>query len=515
MVITILGASGNMGECVTKLLLEEEYIDKVKILGHHKKSSEKLLKSCQKYIDKIEIVYGSLSDIQMVSKVIDGADYVINMAAVIPPLSDKNPHAAIEVNEKGAAVLAEAISSIKTNQPKLIHISTMGIYGDRNCKHPFGEVGDPLLISPFDIYAMTKMRGEFTILESEIEEWVVLRQTAVLYKDLMMKNISDGLMFHTCFNSPLEWCTAEDSAVLIRNIIRRDKANELNEENFWKHCFNIGGGEKNRVTGFETLDLGFKIIGASTYDFFDTNYNSSRNFHGVWFSDGYKLEELFHYQKIGIEDFWQDVLNNHKYFKLARILPKKMLKSLVIKRLLKDSNAPYFWYNHNDEARLIAYFGGKDKFDSIPTEWKNFKLTCRGEKNDGSTLDYDNLRKKVTRLNHYFDIDKSPKEVTITDLQNVAKAHGGKLITESFTTGDVYTKVEWETQDGERFFAKPFTILYCGHWMNISYKEYIWDFDRLAKKDEIYKEIWYDSHESDENICYYFDKNFEAKFKKF
>ena len=28
----------------------------------------------------------------------------------------------------------------------------------------------------------------------------------------------------------------------------------LNEDNFWKHCFNLTGGEKNRITGFETVE---------------------------------------------------------------------------------------------------------------------------------------------------------------------------------------------------------------------------------------------------------------------
>ena len=38
--------------------------------------------------------------------------------------------------------------------------------------------------------------------------------------------------------------------------------------------------------------------------------------------------------------------------------------------------------------------------------------------------------------------------------------------------------------------------------------------DRLAKKDSVYAEIWYDSHARDEDNFYYYDERFEAKYDK-
>ena len=57
-------------------------------------------------------------------------------------------------------------------------------------------------------------------------------------------------------------------------------------------------------------------------------------------------------------------------------------------------------------------------------------------------------------------------------------------------------------------------MLRAGHWMNPIYKEYVWDFDRLSKKDKIFAGIWYDSHAEDENMRYGFDENFEAHAEK-
>ena len=171
-----------------------------------------------------------------------------------------------------------------------------------------------------------------------------------------------------------------------------------------------------------------------------------------------------------------------------------------------------YWVNHNDEARIYAYFNGIDKYNAIPKDWNEFKLTIRGEGLKGEKFDYDEIRKTPTHINHYFDLNKKREDVTIEDLIKVAEAHGGKLITKDFKTGDVYRKLEWETQDGERFTARANTVLYNGHWYNISYKDYAWDFDRLAKKDKIYQEIWYDAHEKDENKFYYYDENFKAHY---
>ena len=513
MKVALFGVPGNMGSEVLKKLATEDYISQINLLVHDKKGIKKLIKVLKKNNKAYKVVYGTVANETDVKTAIDDVDYVVNMAAVIPPLSDKNPQAAIEANEIGPKVITKVIEELGDKQPKLIHISTIGLYGDRNYKHPFAEVGDPLLISPFDLYALTKMRGEFTVLESNVKTWVVIRQTAMLYDNLMMKNISDGLMFHTSFNVPLEWATANDSAILIRNILRRDMKNELDVNNFWKHCFNIGGGLKNRVTGYDTFKLGFGIIGCKVEQFFDTNYNTLRNFHGELYSDAYKLNDLFDYQSETIEGFWNHVLETHKYFKLAKLCPKKLMKKFVIKRLLKDDNAPFYWYKHKDEAKMLAYFDGVDKFESIPKDWKEFNLIVKGKLPDGKDIDYQKLVSTPTYLDHYFDINKDRKLVDLKDLQNLAKARGGKLLEDSFEKGDIYRKVKWQNADGEVFEARPHTVLFCGHWKNISYDKYAWDFDRLAKTDKLVADIWYDAHRPDEDRFYWYDDEFKAHYK--
>ncbi|MBQ9630747.1 MAG: NAD(P)-dependent oxidoreductase, partial [Treponema sp.] len=195
--IAVTGGTGHMGMCTVKRLLELSNI-KIKLLVRvENKTLPKLLKKIGSERSRLEIIRGSVADESAVQKLVAGSDYVIHMAAVIPPLSDKNPKRSYEVNELGALNMISAIESIKENQPKFIDVTSVALYGNRDEKHLFGKVGDPLLVSPFDVYSANKLRGEFAVLESKIESWAVLRQSAMIYRTMVDGNMSDGLMFHT------------------------------------------------------------------------------------------------------------------------------------------------------------------------------------------------------------------------------------------------------------------------------------------------------------------------------
>ena len=509
--IAITGATGNMGQATVDELLKIEEIDKLKLLvlpddGRIKK----ILKKHKTQKDKFEVIFGNLAEKSACEKLVKDVDMVVNMAAVIPPHSDQEPQKAVECNEVGVNTLVSAIEKIKKNQPKLIHISTVALYGNRNSLHPWARVGDPLLISPFDIYSITKLRGEFRVLESNIENFVVLRQTAMLHNRMLADNMSDGLMFHTCFNAPLEWVTAHDSGVLIANIVKKDMKEDLSKK-FWRRCFNIGGGLENCVTGYDTLNDGFKLIGGGGKDFFEPNFNATRNFHGVWFYDGNKLEDMFHYQSQSTADFWKELAKTHKYFKLGRLVPKVLIKKFAIERLFKSPNSPEFWAKKKDEARLFAYFGGKEKYEKLPKSWENFGLLVENKDENGKSLNYANLKNKKSANLVKFGCDIESENLTVEDLQKYAQMRGGKLISKNFKT--LYDKLVWQNCDGEKFEARAYTVVKAGHFVNRSYQENVWEFDRLSKKDKVYAQIWFDSHDKNEDKKYSFDKNFVAKME--
>ncbi len=178
-------------------------------------------------------------------------------------------------------------------------------------------------------------------------------------------------------------------------------------------------------------------------------------------------------------------------------------------RLFKSPNSAVYWYEHNDEAKLLAYFGGRDNYERLGKKWNEFPLLKFGKDPLNNDIDYDALRNPQNAK--LPDIGYDPQEeITFDTLKRIAALHGGKLLSES---GEITDRLQWVNSDGENFSAKGTTVL-AGHWYNPSYQKYCWDFDRLAKTDKIYAEIWYDSHNSDEDNYYYYNDKFEAKYNK-
>ncbi len=505
MTIAITGITGNMGQAVLEHISSLAAIDKIKLLAHNVKRMKKLLKKYKDISTKIEVVPGGMNDRAAIKNLIADCDIVINMAAVIPPHSDQNPRAAVECNEVGTKIITEEIENIGDKQPAFIHVSTVALYGNRSGGHPFARVGDPLLVSPLDVYSATKLRGEFRVLESSINKWAILRQSAMLHPNMFADNTHDGLMYHTVFDSPLEWTTAHDSGLLIHNILEKFITNTL-PDNFWRRCFNIAGGKANRQYGIQTFDDGFGYIGGSTKDFFMPWYSATRNFHGVWYLDGDELNDMFSFQTQTAVAYWQRFFADHAILKAGRIVPKRLIRTFVFKRLLRNENSPSYWAKHNDDARIIAHFGSRENYDKLKkTKWSDVALPDK--------YNIKNLDDNETPVYYGFDFHKPDAQITQADLENVAAAHGGKFL--GTFSGDMYEKLEWQTQDGETFTARPYTVLRAGHWYNPIYDGFVWDFDRLSKLDKIYASIWYDTHANDEDIVYSLDNNFKAHARKF
>lgn len=507
MKIAITGTTGNMGSYfMWALNLSPESADKVKILCRSKKKADKLLKEYREIAAKTEVVIGDISDRNACDRLVEGCDVVFNLCAVIPPTSDSNPQATIACNVTGVKHLIAAIEAMPT-QPALVHISSVAVYGNRCGKHIYGRVGEPLVSGPFELYSATKILGEYAVLQSNVKKWVVLRQTAIYHYNMFSDNIKDGLMFHTPHLAPLEWVTVKDSGRLLLNLLKGFSDNTL-PETFWKHVYNIGGGKTTRAYGYQTYDMGFKIIGGSFKDFFKPWYNATRNFHGMFYTDSDDLENLLHFRTQSAADYWKEMADTHKIFKLGKIVPKGLLAAMVIKPLLKDENAPARWMKDGDEARAEAYFGGFEKFEALKKlKWADIDLP-------EEIPDPVEMTHEQNVEAYGYDISKSDNEITVDDLKTVAEAHAGKLLTPERFSGDLYEKLDWQNSDGDVFSADAHAVLRAGHWEHSLYHSFRWEFDRLSKTDKIFARIWYDSHDKDENNVYLFDDDFKANVAK-
>lgn len=519
-IIALTGASGNMGVETLSQLMESEVVGKIKVLllkSRREKRYARIWK--RKYGERIEILFGDIANREDCERLVEGCDYVLNLAAVIPPLADHYPIETDRCNRIGAKNIVDTVEGIKENQPKLVHISTVAIYGNRNYKHPWGRVGDPLISSTYDEYSASKIKGERFVLDSNIKHWAVLRQTGMLHSKMLSNNMKDGLMFHTCFNAPIEWVTARDSGLLMRRLVEKDALGNL-EEAFWKKCYNIGGGACNRVTGYDTFDEGFKIIGGSTQKYMKPQWNSLRNFHCMWFQDSHILNDYLDFQKEDVKDYWQEILSTHRYYSLGKLVPAKIISKLAIERLLKDENAPRYWIKTNQSGKVKAFFGSRENINCMPSDWSEFPILAHGQLADGD-IDYDDMR-DITKLeehgyilDHGYDESKLDCELDIEDMQQAAAFRGGRCISTSMTKGDLYTKLEWECHDGHRFFASPYCILKAGHWCSECCQPQPWDYDRLSKFMPFYAQVWYDTHAKGENCTYFYDDKHHARYTQF
>ena len=494
--VAITGASGSMGKETVKAIMESQKCEFMRILLlNTPKDRRYKAKVKAKYGKRVEVFFGDVRNYADCLRLTDDVDYVLHLAAVIPPKADHDEELTVSTNYGGTVNMVKATIE-NGNKAKFIHISTVALYGNRDEKHPWGRVGDPLLTSAFDVYGTSKLRGERYVLDSDLNKYAVLRQTGILYNNLLMNNISDGLMFHTPWNVPIEWATAKDSGLLLRNILLQDV--EGKADDFWYKVYNIGDGAKARQTGYETFDDGFKLIGGSVKSFFEPRWDMTRNFHCFWFSDSDVLEEKFHFRTEGCEEFWAWMKKKHAIYGVAKILPASFIRKLVIEPLLKNDNAPMYWIENDDLPRVTACFGSMEKALALPKTWDKFDLLCERK-------EYEELKKydKKFDLDHGYDESKKDEELTLNDMKGGAAFRGGEVVSQEMEKGDLYKKLVWRCHNGHEFEASPYTVLKAGHWCPVCcMPDKEWNFDALAEKIPFFAQLHYDTHEKEEKFVY-------------
>ena len=511
-VIALTGADGAMGGEVLAHLLDSKNNYQLRLFIYNQVKKERpFFKSLlKKGKGRITLIKGDLSNYRDVENLIFGADYVIHCGAVIPPKADHNPQNTYNTNYLGTKNIVDAIkASGRQDKIKLVHISTVAVYGNRDYHHPWSRMGDPVISSAYDYYSAAKIMGERYVLDSGLTNWVVLRQSAVYHKYFLANNMNDGLMFHTCWNAPFEWITDRDSGLMIEHLVDYDLQGKL--DGFWLNDYNIGGGASCRETGYETFNYGFGLMGASAEKFFEPHWNIPRNFHGVWYTDSYVLDKWLNYRRESSKDFWKRMEKSLWYYKLGAIVPAKLIKKFAIERLLTNSNAPQQWIKLGKKGRIDAFFGGQEAYDKLPKSWDKYPVTALGQTDQGP-IDYQDLKdeSKAQRfaLNHGFDDSKANSQITFEDVKSAASYRGGSVISESMKTGNLHTKLKWKCHNGHVFESTAFTVLRGGFWCPECCQALPWAFDKAAAHIPFYAQIWYDTHsKSEENNVYPYDEH--------
>lgn len=455
--IFITGATGVMGREGLARLLEYSDLFEITVFSLPTKKDKRYLSP---FLNRklIKVKWGSLIRYEDVYNALDEVDVVLHLGALVSPKADKVPRLTWETNVGGTNNLIKAIKERGiADRVKFVYIGSVAETGSRLFPLHWGRVGDPVFPSLFDHYALSKIAAEREVIESGLKFWVSLRQTGILHDELL--RTQDGIAYHQPLNNCMEWITASDSGRLLLNLCLKDLS-----DSFWNKVYNIGGGPACRITAFDFYHRAYELLGLNFVKVTRPNWFALKNFHGQWFLDSEDLELYLCFRSESLEDgFNRITLRLPLYFKYLKYLPAKWVSKYLLRNALKG-DTPLKWIKEKDEDKISAFLGSLEIWKEIP-DWNNWSKP--------------DLSKSFV-LNHGYDEFKSDLEIGLEEVRDAAHYRGGKVVSTSMKSGDIYKPLTWECGFGHRFNASPYLILKAGHWCK-SCLQFPIDYEEHAK----------------------------------
>lgn len=496
--VLLTGASGSMGfEAFKELWKRRDRCDIVLLLLPNK-LEKRLFRPYEKEVGirsisgngvvqsaegGLKIVWGDLTEYEDVREAVRGVDHVLHPAALISPAADHNPALARRVNYGGAENLIKAIKAEPQGAERitLVSIGSVAFYGDRLPPIALIRAGDPLMPSVFDFYAISKIAAEREVVESGIRRWVSMRQTYIAIPDV--RSLMDPIMFHQPLEQHIEMCTARDAGYgLVRTL------DQPLDSDFWRRIYNQTGGPSARFVYMDYLERMMKILGLGDYrKLMDRNWFTLRNFHCAWYADSHILNGYLGHQRDSYEDHLRQVEDALPgYIKLGKIVPKSLIKKLVMRPMASRKDGPLYWITHPDQMpnRIKAFYSSAD-------EWSRM--------GDWSSVDADSCS-NLRILDHGYDESKSVDDLSIEELRKAAVFRGGECLSSEYC-GDRSEKLSWRCAFGHEFEASVALVLLAGHWCP-ECSPPPWDYARIARKNPFLAQAYYNTHSPDESHCY-------------
>jgi len=474
--VFLTGATGIMGWAgFQELLRRSDRFDITLLVRPSLKNRIRLRKYA--HMDGIRIVWGDLTSYEDVKRGVDGADYVLHVGGMVSPKADARPKTTRAVNILGADNIIRAVKSQKNpDEIKVVYIGSVAQTGDRNPPVHWGRTGDPINISVYDHYAVTKTIAERIFAESGLKYWVSLRQSGILHAGIL-KNF-DPIMFHVPLRGVMEWSTVEDSGRLLANVCE-----EWVPEKFWRNFYNIGSGEQFRLTNYEFECRTLRAVHCPPPEkIFEAHWFALRNFHGQWFEDSDKLESILHFREnVTCDEYFRRLSAQlPPYFKMAELVPAPVIK-FFIRQLART---PVFgllnWFETSNSDRISAHIGDISNRDT----WE--------------TLDSSRPDAVPYKLDHGYDETKPIEELSFEDIRSAASFRGGECLSEKMDRGDLDSLLKWKCQFGHVFYASPRVVLLGGHWCDKCLPmPSPWNYDEEAAGNPFFAQVWTPFHKNE------------------
>lgn len=329
--VLITGAAGHIGRELIRMLTQHSQSINVSVLELPTARNREFL---DRYAGRISVFYGDLTQIETLEEATKGQDFVIHLASIIPPKALKDSTLTHTINVEGTRNL---ITQIEKNSPQAFFVlaSSVAVYGDRLLQ-PYIRVTDPLTPAPWDYYAASKIKMEEALQESSLR-WVIYRISAVFGSN---QHVSPEMMFRMPLEQVMEMCTPIDAARAMLQTLSH--TSELQGR-----IFNLGGGANCTTTYHQFLKRNFEIYGLGDVDF-PLHAFANYNFHCGYYEDGDELDEILHFRRDTLEDYYKRLKSNTP--SLQRMATKGLSK--LVKSYLLSKSEPYeSWLSEDIEQR--------------------------------------------------------------------------------------------------------------------------------------------------------------------
>ena len=332
--ILLTGATGTVGREVLKQLLNKNKYNIV-VFSPDRKRNRRFY---SKINGNISVCYGSLENADDLKKITEKIDFVIHLAAIIPPLADEKPEMAHRVNTLGTQYLLSRVKELNPNA-YFMYSSSVSVYGDR-LSNPNIKVTDVLIASEGDEYALTKIEAEKHIQNSGLKH-TIFRLSAIMG----VKNHKlSKLMFHMPLETPMEIVTPPDTARVFVNAL--DKKEVLIGK-----IFNLGGGEKCRLTYRQLLEKSFELYGLGRLNFHPKTF-AEKNFHCGYMIDSDDLEDILKFRTHTLEDYF---LMTKKSIPWVQKIATQIF-NYPVKKYLQSLSEPLEAIKKKDEKLIQRFF---------------------------------------------------------------------------------------------------------------------------------------------------------------
>lgn len=285
MLMLVTGGAGRLGINVCRKLLEHGF--RVRLFDLDTPRNRDSAKVLGRGAD---IFWGDITQPKSVRKALDGADAVVHMAAILPPVACQKPELCHKVNAGGTRILIDLIKERGGHIP-LIFTSSVAVFG------PTPEATEPVSVEnttpqPTDPYGKSKLEAENLIAQSGLD-YLILRLTAIMYFDFAVSDLKR--MYSAPLNNRVEFCHPDDLSLAVLNAVK-------NFNSIKGNTLIVSGGPEQRML---YRDMVGRILGIMGLPLPPAERFTTEPYYLDWY-DTSRSQELLKFQTSTFDDYLAD-----------------------------------------------------------------------------------------------------------------------------------------------------------------------------------------------------------------